>query len=297
VVVLVALAAACSDRVEGLEPVGGAEDSLVRKERFVRRLHLDLTAAAPAEADTAAALDRLAAEGNSAATRGALAGDLIETPAFASAYVAELENRIFAGQPPEYRYQLLCNLFRNDDPACQACPDPVGGDPCSGCDCPMVALLAAERTALADSATDLASGMTTGEIELRYAMANVFRYYGNPQAVSQALFLGFLGRLPGSEELRNAMMMVFGAGTGQNSNPNGVLFHRYGKNYQDLGDIVFTSEVYREAVVDAVFLRYLGRNAAPAELAHFAAQLDAEAPPDARPLIRAVLSSREYFEQ
>jgi hypothetical protein len=61
-------------------------------------------------------------------------------------------------------------------------------------------------------------------------------------------------------------------------------------------DIVFDSEAYREAVVDAVFLRYLGRNASPAELAWFAAELDDDNP-DSRGLIRAVTSSREYFEQ
>jgi len=59
---------------------------------------------------------------------------------------------------------------------------------------------------------------------------------------------------------------------------------------------VFSSESYRESVSSACSVRYLGRSATPAELAHFGAALDVAAP-DARPVIEAVVSSREYFAQ
>jgi hypothetical protein len=75
-----------------------------------------------------------------------------------------------------------------------------------------------------------------------------------------------------------------------------VLFHRHGSSTADLVDILFESENYREAVVDRAFARYLGRAATPAEMAHFAAQLD-DTDPDARGVIEAVVSSREYFAQ
>jgi hypothetical protein len=45
-----------------------------------------------------------------------------------------------------------------------------------------------------------------------------------------------------------------------------------------------------------VFDRYLARSPKPVELAHFSATLDADEP-DARSVVRAVTSSREYFEQ
>ncbi len=88
--------------------------------------------------------------------------------------------------------------------------------------------------------------------------------------------------------------MIFGALIPDS--PAGLLFHRHGSSYQDLLDIIFQSEVYREAAVSAVFARYLGRSALLQEMAHFSAQLDADAP-DVRPIIRAVVSSQEYFEQ
>jgi hypothetical protein len=78
--------------------------------------------------------------------------------------------------------------------------------------------------------------------------------------------------------------------------PAGLLFHRYGSSYADLVDIVFDSEVYREAMVRRVFDRYLSRSPTSVELAHFVSTLDAT-DPDARDLVRAVLSSREYFAQ
>ena len=74
------------------------------------------------------------------------------------------------------------------------------------------------------------------------------------------------------------------------------MFHRHGSDYADLIDIVFDSEVYREAIVRRVFGRYLAREPSSVELAHFVSTLDA-AKPDVRGVVRAVLSSREYFEQ
>lgn len=293
--VVIAALSACSERVEGLKPVGGEEASPIEVERFLRRLHLDLTAAAPTDADVEAGLAALAVS-NTASARGELADALIASPAFAQTLVGELENRVFAGELPEGRYQLLCAVYRNDDPTCQTCPSPSSGDLCSECGCEMIVALAAERDALYAAADELAAGASTADIERLYAMSYVFSFYGAPPTIAQALFLTFLGRAPGLDEQRNAEMMIFGAGTGENMNPNGVLFHRYGKTYADLVDIVFTSEPYRESVVDGVFLRYLGRNATPAELRHFAATLDEESP-DARSVIRAVVSSREYFEQ
>jgi len=74
------------------------------------------------------------------------------------------------------------------------------------------------------------------------------------------------------------------------------MFHRHGKDYAELIDIIFDSEVYRESMVRRVFTRYLAREPSSIELAHFTATLDANAP-DMRDLVRAVVSSREYFEQ
>jgi hypothetical protein len=99
---------------------------------------------------------------------------------------------------------------------------------------------------------------------------------------------------PDPDEVKNTRAMVFG--TFVPDSPVGLLFHRLGENYEDLNDIVFTSEVYRESAVDRVFLRYLGRKASPEELAHFAGSLD-PASPDIRPVILAVVSSGEYFSQ
>ena len=97
------------------------------------------------------------------------------------------------------------------------------------------------------------------------------------------------------DEQRNGRSLVFGA-LFDPGRPAGVLFHRHGSNSADLVSILFESENYREAVVDRAFARYLGRAATPAELAHFSARVDA-ADPDARPIIEAVVSSREYFAQ
>ena len=76
----------------------------------------------------------------------------------------------------------------------------------------------------------------------------------------------------------------------------GLVFHELGEDYDDLVDIVFRSEVYREAAVRAVFLRYLGRDPSGGELHAFVGALD-PANPDVRPGIQAVVSSGEYYAQ
>jgi hypothetical protein len=109
------------------------------------------------------------------------------------------------------------------------------------------------------------------------------------------LFETFIGRLPEAEERRNAQAMIFGFVLVPDA-PAGLLFQRHGSNFDDLVDIIFESDIYREAAVNAAFMRYLGRSATAIELRHFSAQLD-ETDPDIRPVIRAVTSSREYFDQ
>jgi hypothetical protein len=119
------------------------------------------------------------------------------------------------------------------------------------------------------------------------------RSFGDPAELVGAIFQSFVGRDAGPDERRNGASMIRG-GILSPSAPAGVLFHRHGSSFTDLADIVFASEAYRESVVDRAFVRYLGRNATPAELAHFVAKVDEDAP-DARPVIEAVVSSREYF--
>jgi hypothetical protein len=285
------LVAACDDRVDGLQPVGGATESSARKERFVRRLYLDLTARAPGDAQLADAVARLEA-GNTAAVRGELADELIASAEFAEAWVEELENRAFAGDLPENRYGLICGILRGDDPACMGCPP--SADPCADCGCEILQTLFDERASLDAAAADFEGGATTSEIERRYGHSYIFQALGAPETTVTTIFTTFLGRVPGPDELRNGRGMIFGAILP--GSPAGLLFHRHGRDVYDLVEIVFDSEPYREAVVDAVFLRYLGRSPTAVELAHFAGALD-EASPDARPIIRAVVSSREYFQQ
>ena len=82
---------------------------------------------------------------------------------------------------------------------------------------------------------------------------------------------------------------------GLNGGPAGLVFQRLGGTYDELLDIVWQSEVYREAIVSAVFERYLARRPSSAERAHFVDLIDGAAP-DARLLIEDVLTSKEYFE-
>ena len=288
----VVVTSACDDTVSGLRPVGGDPPSQAELERFVRRLHLDLTGAAPADSDVADAAAQLAA-GNTAEARRALAESLIATEDFARVYVEELENRLFGGETAESRYDFLCALVRDDDPACDACPAPTGGDFCADCSCGYLASMYAEREALFTAADDLAGGDSTSSVERRYALATPLRVFASPEGYADVLFEAVLGHLPQDEERRNAAAMVQGSLLG---GPAGILFHRHGGTIDELLDIVFESEVYREALVAAVFERYLGRRPSAPELGHFAGAIDA-GDPDARAVILAVVSSREYFEQ
>jgi hypothetical protein len=121
-----------------------------------------------------------------------------------------------------------------------------------------------------------------------------FALASSPEARVKALFDDFLARTAEADEVENGRAMIIGPVIP--GSPAGLVFHRLGASYADLVDIVFHSEVYREAVVRRVFERYLARSPSPAELAHFVATLDAT-DPDARGLVRAVVSSREYFAQ
>jgi hypothetical protein len=152
-----------------------------------------------------------------------------------------------------------------------------------------------EKESLAKTKADFAAGTTSSELERRYASA--FGYFvlaGGPEGRVSTLFDDFLSRPAEPDEIENGRSMIFGALFP--GSPAGLMFHRHGSNYDDLIDIVFESEVYRESMVRRVFGRYLAREPSSAELAFFTPTLDATAP-DVRPLVRAVLSSREYFEQ
>jgi hypothetical protein len=290
------VAAACSERVDGVQPVGGDTPSPAELERFARRLHLDLTASVPDDVYLGDAVVRLETEGNTAATRGALADALIEQRAFADAFVEELENRLFAGDSLDGRYDFVCGILRGADPVCMACGPAPDTNQCGSCDCPPLALLDTERTRLLASAADLHDGgATTSAIERAYAASLAFRFLFAPETLAAALFEQFLGRPPEADELDNATRIAQGSLLGPDA-PAGLLFHRHGNGMEDLVDILFASEAYREAAVAAVFARYLGRPPTPPELGQFAAQLD-PAGPDVRAVVRAVVSSREYYAQ
>jgi len=292
---------ACSDSVGGVAPVGGEQATTVELERFVRRLHLDLTAR-PADddylSDAVAELEGEARAGSGAVARGALADRLIESEDFAQTFVDELTNRVYGGEDPDSRYTLICSVTRDEDPRCASCGDPPGGDACAGCDCEPLVEIHADRQAVLDAAADLTAGRaTTAAVERRFAESTALRGFAAPDALADQLFELFLGRPAEADEQVNVASMIGGAIIP--GNPAGLLFHRHGSDYEDLLDILFESEVYREATVSSAFARYLGRRARLAEMAHFAAELDGEAPEgvDLRPVIRAVVSSQEYFEQ
>ena len=292
---LVGLAgAACSDTHDGLHPVGTESATPAQLERYVRRLHLDLAARPPSDDELATERQQLADAGNSTAARRALADQLVAAPAWADAFVAELENRAYAGETLDSQYDFLCYLQIGVAP-CEACPDPgPGDDPCTYCACSALADYAAERANLQTAAADLAGGATTSSIERRYADTYGFQFLlGSAEGIATNLIEVFLGRTPQADELDNASAMVNGSLTADS--PAGILYHRYGANYTELIDIVFTSEVYREAMVTGAFARYLGRPPSPDELRHFTAQLD-PSDPDLRPVILAITSSREYFQ-
>jgi hypothetical protein len=295
---LVALAAAaCSgDSVEGVAPVGGTAASSVELERFARRLHLDLTASPASDEYLADAVAELVqAQAGPAAARAALADRLMESDDFARLFVDELSNRVFGGEDPDNRYALICGVTRDEEPSCAVCGPPPGGDACAGCDCERLTAIHADRQAVYDAAADLTAGeATTSEVERRFAESTALAGFSAPDVLATQVFELFLGRPAEPDEQVNAEAMIFGAIVPDS--PAGLLFHRHGSSYQDLLDIIFQSEVYREAAVSAVFSRYLGRSALLQEMAHFAGQLDADRP-DVRPIIRAAVSSQEYFEQ
>lgn len=285
---------ACDSKVDGVKPVGGDVASPIEQERFLGRLHLDLTGSRAPASWIDDGLAALAADGDSAESRAGLADPLIGSSAWAELYVAELENTLFGGEDSESRYDLLCGILRATDTACIACPVPTNGDICDQCACAALTTLVAERAEIRQSAADLAGDATTADIGRRLSASQALRSLQDPDTTVMAVFDSFIGRAAEPEEQLNGRNMVFGIALP--GGPAGLLFHRHGANYDDFLDIVFESEVYREAQVASVFDRYLGRSPNPAELRHFTAQLDA-ADPDLRPVVRAVVSSREYFDQ
>lgn len=282
-------AAGCGETVGGQKPVGKMVDSDAKLQRYLRRAYLDLSGHPPSDADLTAATTRLRDADNTPAARGALVDDLIANSAFAKTWIGELENGIFGGNTLEQQYGFVCALIRGL--ACMSC---TATDPCT-CTCGPMQPYLAERTQLRAAPTDLGAGTHTAAIERRYAMANgYFVLAGAPEVRVKVLFDDFLARTAELDEIENGRAMVVGS-LFPNA-PAGLLFHRYGSSYADLIDIVFRSEVYREAIVRRVFDRYLARSPTGPELAHFVSTLDAT-DPDARSVLRAVVSSREYFDQ
>lgn len=283
--------AACDETVGGQTAVGGDVDTEAEIQRYLRRAYLDLGGRVPSEADLASSTSRLQAAGNTARARGELVDELIAKDAFATVWVGELENGIFGGNTLAQQYATVCGIIRGDLPACAAC---TATDACA-CACGPLPMYEAERATLATAAVDLVAGTRSAVIERRYAAA--FAYYtfaGDAENRVRALFDDFLSRPAEPDEVENGRSMIFGSIFP--GSPAGLMFHRHGASYDDLLDIVFESEVYREAMVRRVFTRYLAREPSSAELAHFTSTLDA-AEPDLRDLVRAVVSSREYFEQ
>lgn len=284
-------AGACGDTVGGNKPVGKAVDTDAQLQRYLRRAYLDLSGHGPSDAELGDATARLRDANTTAAARGELVDDLIAKDAFAKQWSSELENAIFGGNSVDQQYTMVCNLVRGTTPACMSCTQ---ADACT-CPCAQLAALGTERTQLRSSASDFLGGTKSAPIERRYAMARAyFALAGSPEARVTALFDDFLARTAEPDEVENGRAMIFGSILP--GSPAGLLFHRHGASYADLIDIVFHSEVYREAMVRRVFERYLARSPSAVELAHFVSTLDAT-DPDARGLVRAVVSSREYFAQ
>lgn len=283
----------CGESRQGLSPVLGDDATPAQRERFARRLHLDLTGLPPSPEAQDAIVLRLGEEGNTAETRGAIAADVLASPAARSLLVTEVTEAAYSGQSLDAGYDLVCQIAISMDPECGACDYE---DSCS-CGCPQIQGFAAERKAFDALVTDLAEGgdTRTSEIEEALCASSPFLFNNtSAEGIAAQVFQVFLTRPPEPEELRNARFMIFG--TFAPPAPSGLLFHRHGGSYEDLLDIVFESEVYREAVVTRVFSRFLGRRPDSDELRFLSASLDAERP-DMRDMIHAVVSSSEYFHQ
>jgi hypothetical protein len=286
--------AACGDTIDGNQPIGTAVDTDAQIQRYLRRVYLDLPGHPPSDGELTDATARLHDAANTAAARGALVDELIADDAFAKTWLGELENGVFGGNSLAQQYALVCGLVRAIAPPCMACTE---ADACA-CACAAMQPFNAERTQLRTSQADLDGGTHTATIERRYAMASgYFVLAGAPEIRVKALFDDFLSRTAESDEIENGRAMIVGSLFP--GSPAGLLFHRYGSSYADPVDIVFHSEVYREAMVRRAFERYLARAPSAAELAHFVTTLgdNVATDPDARGLVRAVVSSREYFEQ
>jgi hypothetical protein len=282
---------ACDETVSGQKPVGGNVDTEAEIQRYLRRAYLDLTGHVPSDADLAASTVRLQDAGNSVAAREGLVDELIAKQDFANVWIEELENGIFGGNTLDQQYALVCGIIRGTVPACNSCTET---DSCY-CNCGPLPMYRTEKESLAKTKADFMAGTKSSELERRYASA--FGYFvlaGGPEGRVSTLFDDFLSRPAEPDEIENGRSMIFGALFP--GSPAGLMFHRHGSSYDDLIDIVFESEVYRESMVRRVFGRYLAHEPSSAELAFFTPTLDATAP-DVRPLVRAVLSSREYFEQ
>jgi hypothetical protein len=290
-VATVLLASACGETISGNKPSGKAVDSEAEIQRYLRRAYLDLQGRPPGDGELATATAELRDADNTPAARGALVDRLITAPGFATAWLGELENGIFGGNSLEQQYALVCGLVRGIAPQCRSCTET---DACA-CACGPMESHRSERAQLRAAPAELDAGTSSAAIERRFAMAGAyFVLAGTPETRVGALFDDFLSRTAEPDEVENGRAMITGSlfpGI-----PAGLLFHRYGASYADLIDIVFDSEVYREAMVRRAFERYLARSPSSAELVHFVSTLDAT-DPDARGLVRAVASSREYFEQ
>lgn len=283
--------AACDDTVSGQKPVGGDVDTEAEIQRYLRRAYLDLTGRVPTDADLAASTTRLQAANNTPTARAELVAELVAKEDFARVWIEELENGIFGGNTLDQQYALVCGIIRGTEPACQSCTQT---DSCY-CECGPLPTYKIEKEGLAKTVPDFQAGTTSSDIERRYAAA--FGYFvlaGGPEGRVRSLFDDFLSRPAEPDEIENGRSMIFGS-IFPNS-PAGLMFHRHGSSYADMLDIVFDSEVYRESMVRRVFGRYLAREPSSIELAHFTSTLDANAP-DVRGLVRAVVASREYFEQ
>jgi len=284
---------ACDSTESGLKPVGGEQVLPAEVERFVRRAHLDMVAKAATDDFVSEKRDAIIAGGNTAAVRAEVATELIATPEWATAFAEELEQRTFAGDGYDFAYNFLCGQARGN-PGCSDCT--ANQDPCQGCTCTQVTTLLEERTGLENIGADLASGdATTGEVERRVAASQGYRFGRSIPGLATNLFEHFLDRVAEADELANASALIVGFVAAQ-GNAAGLLFHRHGSNYVDLIDILFTSELYREAVVSRTFERLLGREPSPAEIAHFIKDLDPDAVSSVD-VTNAIVSSGEYFNQ